>query len=315
MDYKPQLPYPWLQNVFGSIEQSFVAQRLHHALLLKGPEGVGKWQLASFLAAGLLCVNSEGLIPCGQCKSCRLTDAGNHPDCCLIDNGQDAVGIDEVRRAGEFVNKKAHIGQNQIVLIRNIEHLTEAAANALLKTLEEPTKHVYLLLTCNAPQRLLRTILSRCHQQMVNVHDKNQAISYLTSQVTNINVEHCDILLQLSNNAPLRVLAWLHQISPEQIYQAEQSYTAWRGNQLSDIAYAKQVEKNDFARLLLFQQLKTDLKARLSNVDSAQDIAAFGAISHIVSKLNQFSEADNAIKGQNTNLALTNLLVQVRAAL
>lgn len=137
---------------------------LPHALLLKGYALAGQDELAVWLANKLLCADNQGFDACGQCKSCLLVKSASHPDIQIIDNGDKTIGVDLVRLASQFFQKTAQLSQNKVVIIKSSENMTESAANALLKTLEEPTQNSFLLLSCNDVDLLLPTIISRCSQ-------------------------------------------------------------------------------------------------------------------------------------------------------
>ena len=122
--------------------------RLAHGLLFSGPSGVGKTDLANWLVAALLCTETKK--PCGQCKSCLLRAAGSHSDLLITDNSGSSIGVDAVRQLSHFLHGSAQQQSNKVVLLTQAEKLTESAANALLKTLEEPPKHSFIVLTSAA---------------------------------------------------------------------------------------------------------------------------------------------------------------------
>jgi len=147
-------------EVLSKIEQGL----LPHALLLLGSHLAGQEELGLWLSSLLLCQQQAlSAEACGHCKTCLLVKANTHPDLQVIDNAEKTIGVDLVRQAGSFLQKTAHIAKNKVVLVLSAENMTEAAANALLKTLEEPTDNSYLLLVCNEVEMLLPTIISRCN--------------------------------------------------------------------------------------------------------------------------------------------------------
>ncbi len=154
----------WLTLNKTDIQAKINQGLLPHALLLFGSSLAGQEELGLWLSKKLVCQQPTQENACGQCKACRLVQANTHPDLQFIDNGEKTIGVDIVRKAGAFMQKTAHIGKTKVVLIHACENMTEAAANALLKTLEEPTKNSYLLLVCNDIDLLLPTIISRCSQ-------------------------------------------------------------------------------------------------------------------------------------------------------
>jgi DNA polymerase-3 subunit delta' len=146
--------------------------RLAHALLFAGPDGIGKYLAAEWLAAGLLCAKGPGR-PCGSCGPEKRLDAGSHPDFLAIDpdlEGEEEIKIcrityrerDPRANVGDFLSLKPMEGGWRIVLVRDAERMTDEAQNALLKTLEEPGKSTLLVLVTGRPEALLPTTTSRC---------------------------------------------------------------------------------------------------------------------------------------------------------
>ncbi|MFP4472877.1 MAG: DNA polymerase III subunit delta' [Candidatus Omnitrophota bacterium] len=141
-------------------------QRLAHAYLFHGPSGSGKWTTAVNVARALNCdVNSSGTDhACGECPSCQKIASGNHPDVVLVDEGTDEkIRIERVRELISRGHLRPYEGRYKVVLIRHADMMTVEAANALLKTLEEPSGQSLMILLTSSPQRLLSTIRSRCH--------------------------------------------------------------------------------------------------------------------------------------------------------
>lgn len=138
--------------------------RLPHALLLYGPDGVGKLRVAQALAAELLCAG-EGKRPCGACPQCRALRADAHPDYYEIHPEAKAVKvikIDTIRAMQTRVARFPELAQRRVVVIDEAETMNEAAENSLLKTLEEPKGAVHFILVTRARSSMLDTIRSRC---------------------------------------------------------------------------------------------------------------------------------------------------------
>jgi len=145
------------------------AERMPHALLFCGPDGVGKLLVAQVLAAALLCEHTNG--PCGQCASCQAFRMGMHPDMYTIvpeSKGKTAksIKIEQIREVQTEVARIPYLSDKRVVLFDGADTMNEAAANRLLKTLEEPTGQVVFILITGKKASLLDTIVSRC--MMVN---------------------------------------------------------------------------------------------------------------------------------------------------
>jgi len=137
--------------------------RLAHAYLFTGPRGCGKTTTARLLAKIINCESPEGSEPCNACSSCLSVTEGNHLDVFEID-GASNRGIDEIRDLREKIGYAPSQGKSKIYIIDEVHMLTPQAFNALLKTLEEPPKHVYLIFATTEPHKVPATILSRCQR-------------------------------------------------------------------------------------------------------------------------------------------------------
>ena len=142
-------------------------KRVPHALLFSGPQGVGKKQAALAVAAGFLCLNPKDGLACGVCESCRALAAGTHPDFFAVlpeTSGKTArsIKIEQIREMRGAVARAPKFSTRRAVLLDDAETMNDAAANALLKTLEEPPGDTLFLLVTGARQALLPTIVSRC---------------------------------------------------------------------------------------------------------------------------------------------------------
>jgi DNA polymerase III subunit delta' len=224
--------YPWQADDWNRLQQL----RAHwpHALLLHGQAGIGKLRFAQHLAQGLLCeaplANSE---PCGTCPACTWFVQGNHPDYRIVvpealaaeaglapvadekadkadgDEGKKTrapskeIKIEQVRGLLDFCGVGSHRGGMRVVVLAPAEALNVAAANALLKTLEEPPAGVVFLMVSARIDRLLPTIISRCRQWPMTAPTAEVATQWLAEQ----GVAEAPALLSEAGGAPLAALA------------------------------------------------------------------------------------------------------------
>ncbi len=138
--------------------------KVPNALLFTGIESIGKFLTAIEFAKSLLCQSDIGFAACENCFSCRQISKGFNPDLLVINKDKE-IQIDEVRgEIAEFLSKKALYGKHKIVIINNADRINDAAANALLKNLEEPPRESTFILISSNETAILPTIRSRCQK-------------------------------------------------------------------------------------------------------------------------------------------------------
>ncbi|WP_153100310.1 DNA polymerase III subunit delta' [Paraburkholderia hayleyella] len=227
--------YPWQTDDWDRLQQ--LRGHWPHALLLHGQAGIGKLRFAQHLAQGLLCEtpkpNGE---PCGACAACHWFTQGNHPDYRIVlpealaaeagfasaastDEKADKasatddakktrapsreIKIEQVRALLDFCTVGAHRGGARVVVLYPAEALNVAAANALLKTLEEPSAGIVFLLVSARLDRLLPTVISRCRQWPMSAPGTAAATAWLTAE----GVSDAAALLAQAGGAPLAAQA------------------------------------------------------------------------------------------------------------
>ena len=208
---RPPFPeaLPWL----AAAERDLLAAgaRFPQALLIEGPAGIGKLALAMRVARARLCESPHGDgAACGTCASCGYVAAGQHPDLRVVepvafdDEGnatpQDVIRIEAVRDLTEWSQVTSHRGGAKLAVIAPAEAMHYAAANALLKTLEEPPAGTSLLLVSHQPGRLPATIRSRCVRRVVPLPPADLAGAWLAAQ----GVADAEIVLAQAGGAPFR---------------------------------------------------------------------------------------------------------------
>ena len=256
--------YPWQHDVW----QRLMSGKAHlpNAVLLQGRSGIGKFHLGSVLAQALLCdshlANGE---PCEQCGSCNWIKTGVHPDFRLLEpeaQAADASGetvsadkkssqyitVAQVRELADFMNLTTHRNGLRIVLVHPAEAMNIHAANALLKTLEEPPAGTLFILVSHHPQRLLPTVRSRCQKINVPLPDRAAAALWLQQQ----GVTDTESCLAQSGYAPLTAL----QLSDEDYQTNRRQFYAHFGSpdKLDPLSMAEWGDKLGLAWMLDWMQ-------------------------------------------------------------
>jgi len=192
--------------------------RLPAALLLAGAAGVGKGSFALALAQAALCTqHTQGTEACGSCHACRLFLAGAHPDLRLLEAGgtEEAtgetatggpssvqarvIGVERVRDLRDFTEISSHLGGRKVIIVNPADRLHPSAANALLKTLEEPPAETIFVLVSARPAQLLPTLRSRCFRLDFRAPDAAEAHAWLRSQ----GIQDAETALAHAGGAPL----------------------------------------------------------------------------------------------------------------
>jgi len=204
---------PWQRAAAGAALQA--RARWPQAMLVTGRRGIGKGILALHFAQALLCEqpHADGSA-CGACPSCGYVAAGVHPDLRVIepierdDEGNlvpvDAITVERVRALIEFTQLSTHRLRAKVALITPAERMNAAAANALLKTLEEPPPATCLILVSHLPGRIPATIISRCQRLVAPDPDVAAATAWLEAH----GADNAELLLAQAGGAPLLALTF-----------------------------------------------------------------------------------------------------------
>jgi len=152
------------QNVIiRTLQNAILNNKVAHAYLFSGPRGTGKTSVAKIFAKAVNCEKAPSLEPCGECETCQLIEEGHLSDVIEIDAASNN-GVEEIRELRDKVNYLPSFGKYKVYIIDEVHMLTQAAFNALLKTLEEPPAHVIFILATTEPNKVIPTILSRCQR-------------------------------------------------------------------------------------------------------------------------------------------------------
>lgn len=209
----------WQQRAWTQWGGALAAERLGHALLLAGPTTLGTRELARMLAQRLLCSQpAEAHGPaCGNCRGCRLFGAGSHPDFTHVtlqvnektDRLRSEISVDQIRSLGQWLSLTAQFGGRQVALIEPAELMRHAAANALLKSLEEPLPGRHLVLVTAHPASLPATIRSRCQRIELRLPPASEARLWMIEQ--GVETAQLDEALSAAEGDPGLAINYLTQ--------------------------------------------------------------------------------------------------------
>ncbi len=216
--------YPWLKPYWRQLTDYLKLQHIPQGLLITGKARLGKRRLAEAFAASLLCESRKpDFFACGQCHSCRLREAGTHPDYVVLEPEQPGkdIGIDVIRNLLNVLSLKPQFEGQRVVLIDAADHLNRHAANAFLKGLEEPGDRTTYILVTDQPARLPLTIRSRCQQLAVTALDESVVQSWLEQQ----QIQRPETLMLLANGSPLKAKDYAEK---DYLNLAGQFFADWR---------------------------------------------------------------------------------------
>lgn len=274
---------PWHAGSWVRLQARRRRDALPHALLLCGPTGLGKREFGIRFTRGLLCLKPVDGDACGLCRSCLLLAAGSHPDLVTLSFGLRKDGVqraeivvDQIRELSSRLAMRSQFGGWQVATIDPADAMNAAAANALLKTLEEPSEQTLLILLADAPWRLPQTIRSRCQRIDFHVPSVEEATSWLQAQ----GVQHAAEALAAAGGNPGQALTWAQDGVLEQRVEVRKDLAALAAGRGQTMEVVKRWLDNEPAQRLWFaaQAVADEIKARSSGaagpVASAMDAEA-----------------------------------------
>ncbi|TAN70972.1 MAG: DNA polymerase III subunit delta' [Methylobacter sp.] len=212
----PNRLLPWQQHLWEHLGSYIAQQRIPQALLITGNKGLGKQQLANQFAIALLCAapQADGTA-CGHCSSCLLVNAKTHPDFIHVQPEEPGKGITigQIRNLITRLTLKPQFEMYRVVIVNPADKMNNAAANAFLKCLEEPTERTLIILITEKPAKLPATIISRCQKLAVATPDKETVVDWLAKTLQSKSppaplLQRGDLLcnISLAQGAPLLAL-------------------------------------------------------------------------------------------------------------
>ncbi len=307
---------PWHGEHWMRLQARRQRDALPHALLLSGAAGLGKRAFARRFLRGLLCNAPVDGDACGRCRSCLLLAAGTHPDVISLTFGPRRDGtprteivVDQVRELSARLAMSSQFGGWQVATIDPADAMNAAAANALLKTLEEPAAQTLLILLADAPWRLPQTIRSRCQRIEFHPPAAAEAMAWLEAE----GVPDADQALAAAGGNPGLARAWAEEGALEQRLEVRKDLAALAAGRGEAMDVVRRWLDNAPAQRLWFaaQAAADEIKARSRAGDaplgSEMDVESLGEWYQMVNRTRE------SLRGPlRADLLLLELLAQWR---
>lgn len=306
-------PLPWHAAASAQLDRAWTSSRLPHALLLQGADGLGKHAFAAWIACAVLCERSKGasLACCGHCASCALVAAGSHPDLQWVVPEEDKtqISIDQVRAATERLSKTSYRQGYKVAIIEPAHQMTLAAANGVLKTLEEPSGASLLILITSRPSSLPATVRSRCQKLILGRPSREEAARWLRSEMGR---EIPPGLLEFAGGAPLRALAYAEGRFEALDEHMQKSLGSLLAGRVDVTQVASEWEKDALADRLTWLDLWLSAVARTALAGTAEPVTFPAGSAHLpslprtlnISSIYSMIDRARALKAQLTRTAL-----------
>ncbi|MGL4336738.1 MAG: DNA polymerase III subunit gamma/tau [Turicibacter sp.] len=202
-------------HIVRTIQNALKHERLSHAYLFCGPRGTGKTSIAKIIAKAVNCVNYPTSEPCNECPNCIGITKGSVSDVFEIDAASNN-GVDEIREIRDKVKYAPTMGRYKVYIIDEVHMLSTGAFNALLKTLEEPPKHVIFILATTEPHKIPATIISRCQRfdfkQISSKEIEGHLVQILNQQELLFEPEAIELVAELADGGMRDALSLLDQV-------------------------------------------------------------------------------------------------------
>jgi DNA polymerase-3 subunit delta' len=276
---------PWHAEHWDRLQARRRRNALAHALLLCGPAGLGKRAFAERFVLGLLCERAVDGDACGACRSCLLMAAGTHPDRMTLSFGlrkdgvqRGEIVVEQIRELSARLAMSSQFGGWQVVTIDPADGMNTAAANALLKTLEEPSAQTLLILLADAPWRLPQTIRSRCQRVEFQLPASADARAWLALE----GVDDAPTALTAAGGNPGLARAWARDGALDRRTEVRKDLAALAAGRGQPAEMVKRWLDSEPAQRLWFaaQAAADEVRARVATgsgpLTSGLDVEALG---------------------------------------
>ncbi len=188
------------------VARTIQKERVPHAFLFRGPDGVGKKLFARGVAAALNCKSQNGKA-CGFCRSCKKMMSDNHPDYMVVSPERGAIKIDQVRKVSRELEYSPYESKLRVVVLEDVHTMRREAANSLLKTLEEPPENNLLILTAESSFEVLSTISSRCQVLPFYGLSRDETYRLFSEKFDTVSEEGQKLIARLADGSPGKAMS------------------------------------------------------------------------------------------------------------
>lgn len=223
---------PWLRQNWKQLSKQLLEQQLPASLLIRGEKGLGKLQLAQFVAKTLLCSEQQHQA-CNHCHSCQLFEAGAHSS--VFHFSHDKPKVDDIRALTAWANQTSQLGAYKVAILSDIGLLNPASNNALLKTLEEPVAHTHFILINHLPFKPIPTIASRCQLLTINVPPIEQVKLWLVEQRVRLD-QYFPLIHRFCNGSPLAIAEFYQEQQLAELHVFVEQYQLALNQQSNKLA-------------------------------------------------------------------------------
>ena len=317
------------QRAIDRLQRWLAGGKLPHAVLITGIAGVGKAVAATLFAMACNCSEMtvgggkpNEMAPCGRCRACRKTCAGQHPDVVTVSPVNGMIRIDQIRSITRMLSMRPYEARYRVVIITDAQHLHPSAANALLKTLEEPPPQTVLIMTAVQASDLLPTVVSRCQQLPLRAIGSTEIRRILTAEL-NVALQWADVAAGMAGGSLARAV---QMVDPEW-----KSHRDWLLDELALLpgspvqrllALAERLAGDQkrlqqhlevagsWYRDLLVARTAPDQIINMDLSEKIRYVAAQMTVDSLLAQLNAVLEIENDLKANlNARLALEKLLL------
>jgi DNA polymerase-3 subunit delta' len=286
--------YPWLTDLWQEWHANLHADRFPNASVVVASQGMGVEQLVEKFSRAVMCQNYPAE-SCGFCHSCQLMESNNHPDYHVIRPEKEGktITVEQIRQCNRLAQESSQLSGSRLFVIHPAEAMNESAANALLKTLEEPSSSCLFLLVTHRAHGLLPTITSRCQQWHLATPDSQAVAAWLNEQSA---AKVPAYAAHINGNAPLATLEFVEQKKVSRYVELESQLIALCQQQADVVKLAKELASDASESLNWMWYLLSDAQKVHYGLQTASFTPGASQIADLVDYQRLYSQTQELLK-------------------